>query len=116
MRTISRFHYATVLLDDAAFTSDEKLHSELAFKFGFPEWYDRNFDALLDCLSSIDDAHENLCAHWELHPGKRMAQIRDFSETSANEGLLKKFAQTISDANERLIHREHDVRIWVEFA
>ena len=106
-----------VFLDGTAFTSDERLHDELAFKLGLPEWYGRNFDALLDCLSSIDDPHENLCAHLELHPGKPMVlQIRGFSGTSANEGLLKKFAQTISDANERLSKGKRDVRIWVEFA
>jgi hypothetical protein len=117
MRTISRFHYATVFLDAAAFMSDERLHNELAFKLALPEWYGRNFDALLDCLSSIDDPRGNLCAHWEFHPGKRMVlQVRRLSETSANEGLLRKFAQTISDANERLSQREGDVRIWVEFA
>jgi hypothetical protein len=43
-------------------------------------------------------------------------QVSGFSETSANEGLLKKFAQTISDANGRLNQGERDVRIWVEFA
>ena len=57
----------------AAFTSAEQPHNELAFKLGLPAWYGRNFDALLDCLSSIDDQHESLCTHWELHPGKRMA-------------------------------------------
>lgn len=117
MRTISRFHYGTVFLDGAAFSSDEQLHRELAFKLGLPQWYGRNFDALLDCLSSIDDPHENLCAHWEFHPGKRMVlQIGGFSEPSANEALLKKFAQTISAANERLSQGEGDIRIWVEFA
>lgn len=82
MRTISTFHYATVFLDGVAFTSDEHLHSELAFKLGLPQWYGRNFDALLDCLSSIDNAHENLCNHWELQPGKRMVlQVRGLPMT-----------------------------------
>lgn len=117
MRTISRFHYATVFLDGVAFTSDEQFHSELAFKLGLPAWYGRNFDALLDCLSSIDDPHENLCKHWELQPGKRMVlQVRGLPDVTETEALLKKFAQTISAANERMSQRERDVRIWVEFA
>ena len=117
MRTISKFHYATVFLDGVAFTSDEQLHRELAFKLGLPQWYGRNFDALLDCLSSIDDPHENLCTHWELQPGKRMVlQVRDLPDDTANEALLKKFVQTISAANDRLSRGERDVRIWVEFA
>ncbi len=118
MRTISEFHYATVYLTGTAFTSDEHLHDELAFKLGLPDWYGRNFDALLDCLSTIDDPGENLCAHWELHPGKRMVlQIKGLSDhTMVSESLLRKFAQTISAANERLAGRTRDVRIWVEFA
>lgn len=116
MRTISKFHYATVFLDGVAFTSDEQLHRELAFKLGLPQWYGRNFDALLDCLSSIDDPHENLCTHWELQPGKRMVlQIKRLPEDT-DEALLKKFVQTISAANDRLSRRERDVNIWVEFA
>jgi hypothetical protein len=107
----------TVFLDGTAFTSGEQLHSELAFKLGLPDWYGRNFDALLDCLSSIDDPHESLCAHWQLQPGKRMVlQIRGFSEAPANEELLKKFAQTVAAANERLTQRGRGIRIWIEFA
>jgi RNAse (barnase) inhibitor barstar len=118
MRTISEFHYSTVFLDGAAFKSDQQLHDELTLKLGLPIWYGRNFDALLDCLSSIDDPHENLCAHWELHPGKRMLlRIEDLSDdATASASLLKKLAQTVSAANERLGHRGRDVRIWVEFA
>lgn len=116
MRTISTFHYATVFLDGVAFTSGEQLHRELAFKLGLPEWYGRNFDALLDCLSSIDDPHENLCKHWELQPGKRMVlQVSGLPDDTGNEALLKKFVQTISAANDRLSRRKRDVRIWVAF-
>lgn len=117
MRTISEFHYSTVFLDATAFASDAQLHDELAFKLGLPEWYGRNFDALLDCLSTIDEPHENLCAHWELHPGKRMVlQIEGFSDDATlSQSLLMKFAQTVSAANARLGLRKRNVRIWIEF-
>jgi RNAse (barnase) inhibitor barstar len=46
MRTISEFHYSTVILDGTMFKSDEPLHAELAL----PDWHGRNFDVLLDCL------------------------------------------------------------------
>jgi len=117
MRTISEFHYSTVFLDGKAFGSAEQLHDELAFKLGLPRWYGRNFDALLDCLSTIDDPRRNLCTHWELHPGKRMVlQIKGLSdETTMSESLLKQFVQTIAAANERLSRCRGDVKIWVEF-
>jgi hypothetical protein len=117
MRTISEFHYSTVFLNGATFTSDEQLHDELTLKLGLPNWYGRNFDALLDCLSSIDEPNENLCAHWELNPGKHMVlQVRNLPGTSANEALLMKFVQTISAANERLNRHKRDVKIWIEFS
>jgi hypothetical protein len=43
-------------------------------------------------------------------------QIRGFSEAPANEELLKKFAQTLAAANERLTQRGRGIRIWIEFA
>jgi hypothetical protein len=117
MRTISRFHYATVFIDGVAFTSAEQLHNELALKLGLPQWYGRTFDALLDCLSSIDDLHGNLCTHWELHPGKRMVlQVKGLPDDTEYAALLKIFAQTVSAANERLSQGESEVNLWVEFA
>lgn len=52
MRTISEFHYSTVILDGTMFKSYEPLHAELAL----PDWHGRNFDVLLDCLERDDRA------------------------------------------------------------
>ncbi len=44
-----------VTVDGAAMTTAAAMHAELARGFGFPAWYGHNLDALLDCLSSLDE-------------------------------------------------------------
>lgn len=115
-RTISEFHYSTVFVDGSAFASEERLHDELTFRLGLPEWYGRNWDALLDCLSSLDDPASNLCAHWDFRTAKRLVlSVRGFSANSADAGLLTSLAQTLADANERLGKSGQGNSIWVEF-
>ncbi len=46
---------AVVTVDGAAMTTAAAMHAELARGFGFPAWYGHNLDALLDCLSSLDE-------------------------------------------------------------
>ena len=115
-RTISEFHYSIVLIDGTAFASKERLHDELAFKLGLPKWYGRNWDALLDCLSSIDDPASNLCANWEFGSSKRLVlRVRAFSAETTDARLLTSFTQILADANSRLLKRDHENRIWIEF-
>jgi len=115
-RTLSEFHYSTVFIDGIAFSSAERLHDELALKLGFPDWYGRNWDALLDCLSSIDDPASNLCAHWEFRSGKRLVfSVRSLSMDSTDAGLLLLLAQTLADANSRLRESGQGISIWIEF-
>ena len=52
-KILSEFHFSSMFIDGACFRSPEALHDEFSFKLGLPEWYGRNWDALLDCLSSI---------------------------------------------------------------
>lgn len=44
-----------VLLNGAAINTREDLHSVLAEKLNFPEWYGRNLDALHDCLTDFQE-------------------------------------------------------------
>lgn len=47
--------HVVVTVDGTAMTTADALHAELARGFGFPAWYGHNLDALLDCLSSLDE-------------------------------------------------------------
>ena len=113
---LSQFHYMTLLVDGGAFASAERLHEELAFKLGLPGFYGRNWDALLDCLSSIDDPAANLCSHWDFRIGKRLVlQVQGFSADNADPKLLLAFAQVVADANARLRNGGKEIAIWIEF-
>ena len=102
-RRVSEFHYSTLFIEGSAFADAESLHGEMAFKLGLPSLYGLNFDALLDCLSSIGDLRNNLCRHWEWRGGKRLVLlIRGLSIDNVNAAVTAAFVQTIADANARL--------------
>ena len=44
-----------VRIDGAAITDNESFHSQFAHALGFPDFYGRNMDAWIDCLSYLDD-------------------------------------------------------------
>ena len=46
---------ATVHVDGAAIRDWQSFHSECQVKFGFPDFYGRNMDAWIDCLSTLRD-------------------------------------------------------------
>ena len=50
---LSEFQFFLLYVDGGCFWSPDALHDEFSFKLGLPVWYGRNWDALLDCLSSI---------------------------------------------------------------
>jgi hypothetical protein len=67
-QTLSEFHYNRVFIDATALASEARLHAELRFKLGLPSDYAANWDALVDCLSSIGDPDAHLCRDWEYLP------------------------------------------------
>jgi RNAse (barnase) inhibitor barstar len=115
-RTLSEFHYSVHFIEGSSFAEVEKLHNELAFKLGLPSTYARNFDALLDCLSSVGASKGNLCSHFEWQSIKRLVlQIRGFSSETVDPRLVLAFAETVADANSALEEMGADNRIWIEY-
>ena len=102
------------VIDGEAFLSRERMHDELALKLGLPGWYGRNLDALLDCLSSIDDPSSNLCDRWEVQPGRSLVLRLQEASAALSTELFRDFAQVISDANHRLSEGSTGTRIWIE--
>lgn len=115
-KILSEFHYSVTFIDGVCFSSAEALHAEFSFKLGLPDWYGRNWDALLDCLSSIGTDKDNLCAHWNWSSGKRLViSVRDFVADQVDSDTLTSFSQVVADANYRLTQQQALNRIWVEF-
>lgn len=44
-----------VIIDFTDITSEQQLHTLLADKLSFPEWYGCNLDALFDCLTDLSE-------------------------------------------------------------
>lgn len=115
-RILSEFSYSYLLLDGTCFRSVVALHDELSFKLGLPSWYGRNWDALLDCLSSIGEKRNNLCSNWDWIIAKRLVlSIRSFSTENADADTLMRFLQVVAEANERLAKLDSQNRIWIEY-
>lgn len=115
-KILSEFHYSVTFIDGACFRSSEALHDEFSFKLGLPDWYGRNWDALLDCLSSIGTIKDNLCAHWNWISGKRLVlSIRDLVAAQVDSDTFMSFSQVVAEANYRLTQQQALNRIWVEY-
>lgn len=115
-KILSEFHYSVTFIDGACFCSAEALHAEISFKLGLPHGYGRNWDALLDCLSSIGTNKDNLCAHWDWISGKRLVlSVRDFVDEQVDSDTFMSFSQVVAEANNRLTQRQALNRIWVEY-
>ena len=115
-KILSEFHFSCLFIEGRCFRSIAALHDELSFKLGLPSWYGRNWDALLDCLSSIGDKLSNLCSHWDWINGKRLVlSIQNFSTKETDEDTLLPFLQVVAVANDRLAKGESLNRIWVEY-
>lgn len=115
-KILSEFHYSCLLIDGTCFLTVDAFHHEFSFKLGLPSWYGRNWDALLDCLSSIGDNRSNLCSHWNWINGKRLVfSIQNFSAQAVDADTLLTFLQVVAEANERLAKSKSLNRIWVEY-
>jgi len=115
-KILSDFHFSLFFIDGASFRSDAALHKELSFKLGLPSSYGRNWDALLDCLSSIGDRRKNLCSHWDWINGKRLVlSIQNFPIEETDADTLLRFSQVVAAANHRLAESESLNHIWIEY-
>lgn len=88
---------AVVAVDGAAMTTPAAMHAELARAFGFPAWYGHNLDALLDCLSSLDEPGMSTLA---LAPGG-VVTIAIADASAMPEALYHALLDTIAAANQR---------------
>ncbi len=47
-----------VEMDGKRLVDDDRFHDEFARVFGFPDYYGRNMNAWIDCMSSLDDVDQ----------------------------------------------------------
>lgn len=91
--------WKTVYIEGSHIKDEESFHREFSFKFGFPDYYGMNFDALYDCLSSLDEP--GVSKHWKLGKNEEIViQIRDaISCIDAGAAIFQQFIKVIADVN-----------------
>ncbi|MEM9503139.1 MAG: barstar family protein [Cyanobacteria bacterium P01_E01_bin.43] len=52
--------HRTITINCNAITDAASFHDVFSLAFGFPEFYGRNMDAWIDCMSSLDDPDDGL--------------------------------------------------------
>src|SRR5579859_5141157 len=86
-----------IRIDARRLTDAASLHEVLSEAFGFPLSYGKNLDALVDCLSYLDDARAGMSRvhvrpgqvallaldHANMHDSKQEAQLRALSDAIA---------------------------------
>ena len=66
-----------IILDGAIVTDRASLHDQLAEKFGFPDYYGRNLDALYDLLASYPvQVHVDV-----LHPAQLQQNLGNYGNS-----------------------------------
>jgi hypothetical protein len=50
----------------------ESFHDYFAEEFGFPDFYGRNMDAWIDCITYLDDPAARMCSHIFIQPGEQI--------------------------------------------
>ena len=106
-----------VYLTAACLTDSSQLHRELQRELQFPAWYGANWDALLDCLSSIDDPAETLCRVCRgTTPRSLVLSLTSWDEPLLRYECCRTFLTIVADANARLSSRGATVRVWLEFS
>lgn len=68
-----------VRIDAAKITDADSFHSAFAAAFGFPEYYGRNLDAWIDCLTCLDDPSSGMTTVNVL-PGQTLTLILEHAE------------------------------------
>jgi hypothetical protein len=97
---------ATVLIDGRAITDGESFHAAFKEAFGFPDFYGRNMDAWIDCVSSLD-CEESGLSRLTIGAGERV--FIEFTGTEAFNSrtpeLFDALVECSAFVNERYVGR-----------
>lgn len=75
----------TITIDCTQLQSREDMHTALAAALEFPDWYGRNLDALLDCMTSLDEPVRLRFTGWDTLPGFAGAFADVFTDAAAED-------------------------------
>ena len=70
-----------VKIDGASITSEDSFHDVFFERLGFPEYYGRNWDAWIDCLTYVDEPDTGMCRRVQVEVGSFLLLCIENSET-----------------------------------
>ena len=86
-----------VHIDARKLTDSAGLHAALSEAFGFPATYGKNLDALVDCLSDLDNPPSGM-TKFHLFPGQTaLLAITHLDKAGKNAARIKAQLQTLND-------------------
>ena len=104
-------------LDGQKVSDAEEFHSEFAQAFGFPDFYGRNMDAWIDCMSCLDDPVGNISSV-NVEPGSTIT-IKITNHSYLKEIAPQLWADLLNCTefvNERFINAASETRLALEIA
>lgn len=73
-----------IIIDASKITSTEALHDIFQEAFGFPDYYGRNMDAWIDCMSSLDEEMSKVHIEEGEIVELQLANAKEWKENYAN--------------------------------
>ncbi len=92
---------ASANLDGTKIRDWDSFHDECQQVFGFPEFYGRNMDAWVDCLSYLRD--DDGMTHFQLNEDERLEIVINHAELMRKQApdILEEITYCIGGINER---------------
>ena len=72
--------FVTVTIDTAAIHDWSTFHDTFLKSFGFPEFYGRNMDAWIDCMTNLDDPESGMTTVHAPSGGIVVLQLEDAAD------------------------------------
>ena len=101
----------TVSIDFSHVDSLDSFHDLMSQTFGLPEFYGRNFHALVDCLSSMRFPDEGMTSFFIKDDEILLLDCKYIS--SCEKDVLQDFLQAIENVNERQTLKERPILIYL---
>ena len=106
--------WKTVYIEGSLIVDEKSFHREFRFKFGFPDSYGMNFNALKDYLSSL--YAPGVSNHWVIGKNEEIViQVRDATSFIDTVGaIFQQFIKVIVDVNKNYKRSGSLTRILLE--
>ena len=106
--------WKTVHIEGSLIEDEKSFHREFSFKFGFPDSYGMDFNALNDCLSSL--YVPGVSKHWKIAKNEEIViQIKDaFSFIDTAGAIFQQFIKVIVAVNKNYKKSGSLTRILLE--